>query len=65
MRVMSIDDLNNDKTNDLVTVDADGKNISVYYFNDSTDTYSKSSSMAMPDGYLVDSIIPTNIPMPL
>lgn len=65
MRIMSINDLNNDKTNDLVTVDDTGANVTVYYFDETTSTYSKSASFAMPTGYLVDNVLPTNMPMPL
>lgn len=40
MRVMSISDLNNDQTNDLVMVDATGESVTAYYYQDSTDMYS-------------------------
>ena len=59
---MSIGDLNNDKMNDLVTVDNTAKKVTVYYFSESSLKYSTSASFDMPDGWTVDSVIPTSNP---
>ena len=64
-RIMSIQDMNNDKLNDLITIDTTGTTITVYYFDDSTSMYSAQSSFDLPSGWSVDSIIPTNKPKPL
>ena len=65
MRAMSIGDLNNDKMNDLVTVDNTAKKVTVYYFSESSLKYSTSASFDMPDGWTVDSVIPTSNPTQL
>ena len=62
---MSIGDLNNDKLNDLVMMNAAGNEGTVYYFDESTSTYSHSASFKVPDGYTCDGVIPTAIPSPL
>jgi len=65
MRILNISDLNNDKSNDMVTVDSEGKTVSVFYYDDMTGTFSNTATFAMPEGYLLDNIIPTNIPQGL
>ena len=65
MRIMSIGDLNNDKLNDLVMMNAAGTEGTVYYFDESTVTYSHSASFTLPTGYTCDGVIPTAIPDPL
>ena len=62
---MSIGDLNNDKLNDLVMMNAAGTEGTVYYFDESTVTYSHSASFTLPTGYTCDGVIPTAIPDPL
>jgi len=64
-RIMSIQDMNNDKLNDLVTMDTTGATITVYYFDDSNSMYSSESSFDLPSGWFTDSIIPTNSASPL
>lgn len=46
-------------------VDDTGANLTVFYYQESTDMYSSSSAFSMPEGYLVDGVVPTNIAMPL
>ena len=65
MRLTDIGDLNNDKTNDLVMVDAAGTTLTVYYFIDSTKSYSNSASFQLPTGCILDQVIPTNNPTKL
>ena len=60
MRVMSINDLNNDKMNDLVMIDETGTTVSVMYFDDSKLKYHDESMFSLPSGYVVDNIIPTS-----
>jgi hypothetical protein len=62
MRILNISDLNNDKSNDIVTVDSEGKNVTVYYFNDTTGVFSNTAQFALPDGFLLDNVVPTSIP---
>ena len=62
---MEIGDLNNDKTNDLVTVDAAGTNLTVYYFKDASKTYALSANFDLPTGCVLDQVIPTNMPTKL
>ena len=59
-RIMNISDLNNDKLNDLVVTDAAGEAITVYYFDETTSMYSDSASFSLPQGWLVDNVMPTN-----
>ena len=61
MRIMAIADLNNDKLNDLVTVDATAQTVTVFYYDDTVNKYSKESSFDLEKGWTVDSIIPTAI----
>ena len=58
---MAIGDLNNDKLNDLVTVDVDRNTVNVFYYDDSSLTYSKQSSFDVESGWTIDSVIPTAI----
>ena len=41
MRIMAIADLNNDKLNDLVTVDSSAQTVTVYYYSDDNYKYNK------------------------
>lgn len=45
---MSIGDLNNDKLNDLVMIDAAGTLGTVYYYDESTGTYAHSAEFDLP-----------------
>lgn len=65
LRIMSIGDLNNDKLNDLVMIDATGTHATVYYFDDSLGTYAHSASFNLPSGYTCDGVISTAIPSEL
>jgi len=60
--IMSVSDLNNDKLNDLVTIDKAGNTVTVYYFNEDTTKFTETSTFSLPDGYLVENVIPTNSP---
>ena len=60
LRIMSIDDVNNDKLNDLIMVDANRQTVTVFYFDDSTLSYSSSASFDLPNDYFVDNILPTS-----
>ena len=57
MTIMAIADLNNDKFNDLVTIDSDGSTFTVHYFEESTLTYNNAVSTTLPTGLYVDSIM--------
>ena len=65
LRVMSIGDLNNDKLNDLVMIDATGTQATVYYFDDSLGKYAHNASFSLPTGYTCDGVISTAIPTEL
>jgi hypothetical protein len=65
MRIMNISDLNNDQSNDIVTIDATGQNISVFNYDVTNGEYINRKTFALPDGYFVDNIIPTSIPQAL
>ena len=62
---MSISDLNNDKTNDLVVVDATGTTLTAYYYDDTASVFGNSASFSLPAGWFVDGVFPTNIPQAL
>lgn len=64
---MSIGDLNNDKLNDLVIIDATGTQATVYYFDDSLGTYAHSAiiNLNLPTNYTCDGVISTAIPTEL
>ena len=57
MRIMAIADLNNDKYNDIVTINASGSRFSVHYFEETTLTYTNTVSVDLPTGQYVDSVI--------
>ena len=59
---MAIADLNNDKYNDIVTIDENGSKFSVHYFEQTTLTYTNTVSIDMPEGYLVDSVVVLKAP---
>ena len=59
---MAIADLNNDKYNDIVTIDEEGSLFSVHYFEETTLTYTNSVSVDMPEGFFVDSIVVLKAP---
>lgn len=62
---MAVADLNNDKSDDLVTVNQAGTQITVYYFSDKTLTYSLTSQFDMPNGYTVEGVIVASKPQAL
>ena len=59
MRVVAISDLNNDKNNDLVTVNGSGSTVTAWYFNAEDMSFSTSSSFDLPTGLKADSVIVT------
>ena len=59
MRIMAISDLNNDKLNDLVTVNADANQVTAWYFSDAALRYTSPSMFTLPTGFKADSIIVT------
>lgn len=61
MRIMAIADLNNDKLNDLITVDSSAQTVTVYYYADDNFKYGNESSFDVENGWAIDSIIPTSI----
>ena len=63
--IMAVADLNNDKSDDLVTVDLKGTSITVYFFDDKTLTYSLSADFALPNGFSVESVIVAKKPQAL
>lgn len=60
LRIMAMNDMNNDKTTDLVTISADSTTVTVYYFDEGQQKYASSSDFTVPSGWYVDSVIPTN-----
>jgi len=58
MRMMAIADLNNDKYNDLVTINNEGDKVVVYYFDPITLTYGKEANFDLPVGWFADSVVP-------
>ena len=61
MRIMAIADINNDKLNDLITVDSSAQTVTVYYYDDSNWKYTSTSNFDVEAGWKIDSIIPTSI----
>ena len=61
MRVMAIADINNDKTNDLVTIDSTAQTVTVFYYDDSNFKFNKESSFDIEQGWTIDSVIPAPI----
>jgi hypothetical protein len=47
-RILAINDVNNDKLDDLITSNADGTVITVFYYNAETQSYSTVSQINMP-----------------
>ena len=56
MRIMAIADLNNDKFNDLVTINNLGTEFSVHYFEETAQLYANTFSLDIQDGLYIDSI---------
>ena len=63
--IMAVADLNNDKSDDLVTVNKEGTTITVYYFDAKTLTYSLNAEFALPNGYSAESVIVAKKPQAL
>merc|ERR1719253_442446 len=59
MRIMALADLNNDKQNDLITVNESAEKVTAWYFNEEDMSYSSSASFNLPSGLKADSIIVT------
>ena len=59
MRIMAVTDINNDKLNDLVTVDNTAQTVTVYYYDDVVQKYTRESSYDFKDGWSIDSVIPS------
>ena len=59
MRVMAISDLNNDKLNDLVTVNESADKVTAWYYSDEDMSFSTSASFELPEGLKADSVIVT------
>lgn len=59
MRIMAISDLNNDKLNDLVTVNKDADTVTARYFSDISFKYETTSEFTLPSGFKADSVIIT------
>jgi hypothetical protein len=47
-RILAINDVNNDKLDDLITSNSDGTVITVFYYNAETQSYSTVSQINMP-----------------
>ena len=56
MRIMAIADLNNDKFNDLVTINNEGTEFSVHYFEENTLTYTNSVTLDIQNDLYIDSV---------
>ena len=56
MRIMAIADLNNDKFNDLVTINNEGTEFSVHYFEENTLTYTNSVTLDIENDLYIDSV---------
>lgn len=63
VRIMAIADLNNDKYNDLVTINQLGTQFSVFYFEwEDTLTYLNSVDTEIPADLYIDSIMALKAP---
>ena len=58
MRIMGIADVNNDKLNDLITVDSTAQQVTIYYYNDASFKFDTASTFDVENGWTINSIIP-------
>jgi hypothetical protein len=47
-RILAINDVNNDKYDDLITSNTDGSILTVYYFDPELENYSQTSQITLP-----------------
>jgi len=62
MRITAMQDMNNDKLIDLITVNSASNVITVYYFSDATKQYSISAEIVFQPNQQVQSVVVTKSP---
>lgn len=58
-RIIAIQDMNNDKQADLITINTDATTITVHYFNEADQKYTTTAEFQVTTSGKIQSVVPT------